>query len=140
MEIDIYGKGMPKTGIPPLDKTNASQIPAVARKIIDYVRNQASEEGLDIRRDYKRGRGYQLRMVLERTAQSLLNAYLGIGISTNMQVFQQFDESLDKIIELLQSGTLAENSRKRKVGIKECHERSFLAEEAVKSLLEVLSS
>jgi len=139
MKIDIRGKGIPEAGIPPLDRTDNSEIPAVARKVIDYIRNQAIEEGLDIGRDYKRGREYQLRMVLERTAQFLNFAYSDIA-STDTRVFQQFDESLDEIIGLLQTGTLVENSKKRKESIRGYREKFLSVEETIKSLAGALYS
>lgn len=91
MGIDIYKKGIPEAGIPPLDETYDSQILAVAGRIIDYVRNQASERGLNIGKNYRWGRGYQLRRVLEETSRELHLAYSDIA-STDKQVFQQFDD------------------------------------------------
>jgi hypothetical protein len=133
MRIDICNNGIPEEGIPPLNELGAYKAPEVAQRIIGYVSLQAEEHSLDIGRDYRGGKGYSLRMLLERAAQSLHFAYSSIA-STDTQLFQQFDNSLDKIIELLQTGDLVETSKKRKKSIRKYHESSFLVEKAVKSL------
>ena len=135
MKIDVCKKGIPEEGIPPLDDCKPKEALQVANQVVDYVVRQAEEGGVNLSIDYRRGRGYDLRMMLERAGQRLHYAYAKIS-STDKEIYQGFEGCLDRIIDLIGTGRLLENAGVRKRAIAEYHQNSHRVEELTKRLFE----
>ena len=139
MTLDIYRNGVPEINIPPFSSLSATQRKQEAQNIVNYVKEQAQEHGLDLQKDYRNGRGQYLRILLDRTGQQLHEMYAG-SPTENTQRFQELTDSFDDITAMLGEGRLAQNNKRRKQRVQEYHKREKQATVSIQKIREIGTS